>query len=71
MVTPGWKKISIIVAACLLIIAGIWTGVILNLPKETMIMSSVDDWTGTEATTPPAVDVTPPDKIETATFALG
>lgn len=70
MIAPGWKKITIIVAACLLIVAGIWTGVTLNLPKEIMIMSSEDDWTGTEATTSPA-DVTPPDRMETATFALG
>ena len=70
MVAPGWKKISIIAAACLLIIAGIWTGVTLNLPEETVIMSSADNWTGTEATTPPLSE-TSPDRIETATFALG
>jgi len=70
MLTPSWKTVSIIVAACLLIIAGIWTGVILNLQKETMIMNSTDDWIGTEATTQ-QLNITPPAKIETATFALG
>jgi hypothetical protein len=70
METARWKKISMITGVCLLIAAVIWGGMLLNAPKETMIMNTTDDWTGAETATPP-VDVTPPDKMETATFALG
>ena len=70
MITPGWKTISTIVAACLLIAAVIWGGIWLNKPKETMIMNTTDDWTGTE-TARSRVDISPPATMATATFALG
>lgn len=70
METAGWRKISVIVGVFLLMAAVIWGGMLLNVPKETMIMNSVDDWTGTETATAPT-DVTPSATIATATFALG